>query len=144
MVGRGGLWHGTDAHARASGTEGQNCCDCLWRIHHKFKQTAAYKVRIKSSGKICNCLSDLKEFKNFISKWKNLWFSIWTYGVSLHRSGSSNVLRRGQTGAMWVQDNTSKWEAAAPLRTHTVEVHTGCLAQAVLHDWYVLLVQKLS
>ncbi len=29
-------------------------CDCLWRIHLKFRQKA-YKVQIKNSGKICNC-----------------------------------------------------------------------------------------
>ncbi len=34
------------------------CCDCLWRIHLKFRQTTANKVQIKSSGKIQGCLLD--------------------------------------------------------------------------------------
>ncbi len=39
----------------STGTECRHRCDCLWRIHLKFRQTTAYKVRLKSS-KICHCL----------------------------------------------------------------------------------------
>ncbi len=33
-------------------------CDCLWRIHRKFRQTTANKVLMKSRGKICQCFLD--------------------------------------------------------------------------------------
>ncbi len=36
----------------SAGTERWHRCECLWRIHLKFRQTTAYKVCIKSSGKI--------------------------------------------------------------------------------------------
>ncbi len=35
----------------STSTERRHHCDSLWRIHLKFRQTAAYNVRIKSSGK---------------------------------------------------------------------------------------------
>ncbi len=56
-------WHSWKRRALArygctctsTGTERRHPCDCLWRIHLKFKQTTANKVQIKGSGKIRHC-----------------------------------------------------------------------------------------
>ncbi len=42
----------------STGTKRQHRCDCLWRIHLKFRQTTVFKVWIRSSGKIRECLFD--------------------------------------------------------------------------------------
>ncbi len=121
MVGRRGLWHGTDAHARAQARS----ADII--IHLKFRQTTAYKVRVKSGGKVRNCLLNCRyqrTIKNFITRWKKWQFSIWKYGlhsidqvaysgpVKLEQcdcrsegEGGQGAIRmaRGQSGKVWAR-----------------------------------------
>ncbi len=79
----------------STGTERWHRCDCLWRIHLKFRQMTAYKARIKSGGKIC--ILDgwyLRTFKTFYDEMKNMTVQYLKTQVALHRSSSSSVLRR--------------------------------------------------